>query len=81
MNFIPKDKKFAKVFKFRFKNEKQVEHRSIRLIYGNYGLKAMTPGPVTGLFGRKIEKGKKNISSRERMPRRDIDTTLSLREI
>jgi len=44
MNFIPKDKKFAKVFKFRFKNEKQVEHRSIRLIYGNYGLKAMTPG-------------------------------------
>ena len=43
MNFIPKDKKFAKVFKFRFKNEKQVEHRSIRLIYGNYGLKAIKP--------------------------------------
>ena len=47
MNFIPKDKKFAKVFKFRFKNEKQVEHRSIRLIYGNYGLKAITPGSLT----------------------------------
>ena len=44
MNFIPKDKKYPKIFKFRLKNEKSMEHRSIRLIYGNYGLKAMTTG-------------------------------------
>ncbi len=43
-NFIPKDKKFAKIFKFRLKKEKCVEHRTIRLIYGNYGLKAMSTG-------------------------------------
>jgi hypothetical protein len=44
MNFIPKDKKFPKIFKYRLKKEKQVEHRSIRLIYGNYGLKAISSG-------------------------------------
>jgi hypothetical protein len=44
MNFIPKDKKFPKIFKFRLKKEKAVEHRTISLIYGNYGLKAMSTG-------------------------------------
>ena len=44
MNFIPRDKKFAKIFKFRLKNEKSIEHRSIKLIYGNYGLKAVSTG-------------------------------------
>lgn len=43
MNFIPKDKKYPKIFKFRLKNEKSVEHRSIKLIYGNYGIKALSP--------------------------------------
>jgi len=47
MNFIPKDKKFPKIFKFRLKKEKQVEHRTIRLIYGNYGLKAVSTGILT----------------------------------
>lgn len=44
MNFIPKDKKYAKIFKFRLKKEKSIEHRTIKLIYGNYGLKAMSTG-------------------------------------
>ena len=44
MNFIPKDKKFPKIFKFRLKKEKSIEHRTIKLIYGNYGLKAISTG-------------------------------------
>lgn len=44
MNFIPKDKKHAKIFKFRWKKQKLVEHRTIKLIYGNYALKAMSTG-------------------------------------
>lgn len=44
MNFIPKDKKYPKIFKFRLKKEKSIEHRSIKLIYGNYGLKVLSPG-------------------------------------
>lgn len=44
MGLIPKGRKFSKIFKIRLKNEKQVEHRTINLIYGNYGLKAMSTG-------------------------------------
>lgn len=44
MNFIPKGKKFAKTFKFRWKKHKTVEHRTIKLIYGNYALKATSLG-------------------------------------
>lgn len=44
MNFIPRDKKYPKIFKYRLKKEKQMEHRSIKLIYGNYGLKAISSG-------------------------------------
>lgn len=44
MNFTPKGRKFAKIFRFRLSKEKQVEHRTIKLIYGNYGLKAMSTG-------------------------------------
>jgi large subunit ribosomal protein L16 len=47
MNFIPKDKKYPKIFKFRLKKEKKIEHRTIRLIYGNYGLKALSSGILT----------------------------------
>jgi len=42
MNFIPKDKKFPKIFKFRLKKEKSMEHRTIKLIYGNYGIKSIS---------------------------------------
>lgn len=42
MNFIPKDKKYPKIFKFRLKKQKKIEHKSIKLIYGNYGLKAIS---------------------------------------
>ena len=44
MNLIPRDKKFSKIFKFRLGKEKSMEHRTIKLIYGNYGLKAMSTG-------------------------------------
>lgn len=44
MSFIPKDKKYPKIFKFRLKKEKSIEHRSIRLLYGNYGLKVLSHG-------------------------------------
>lgn len=44
MNLIPKDKKFAKIFKFRLKKEKPVAHRTFNFLYGNYALKAKTPG-------------------------------------
>jgi len=47
MGLIPKGRKFSKIFKIRLKNEKQVEHRTINLIYGNYGLKAMSTGILT----------------------------------
>jgi len=47
MKFIPKDKKYPKIFRFRLKKEKCVEHRTIKLIYGNYGLKAMSTGLLT----------------------------------
>jgi len=47
VNLIPRDKKFAKIFKFRLGKEKSMEHRTIKLIYGNYGLKAMSTGILT----------------------------------
>ena len=44
MNLIPKDKKFAIIFKFRLKKEKPIAHRTFTILYGNYALKAKTPG-------------------------------------
>lgn len=42
--FHTQNKKFAKIFRFRWTKEKKVEHRTIKLIYGNYGLKATSTG-------------------------------------
>lgn len=44
MKFIPKTKKFNKVFKLRQKNTKIIEHKTINLNYGNFGIKALEPG-------------------------------------
>ena len=44
MKFIPKNKKFNKVFKLRLKNQKLVEHKTIKLNYGEFGIKALEPG-------------------------------------
>lgn len=44
MKFIPKSKKFNKVFKLRLKNQKQLTHKTITLNYGEFGIKALEPG-------------------------------------
>lgn len=44
MKFIPKAKKYTKIFKFRLKNEKLITHRTFKMLTGSFGLKAKEPG-------------------------------------
>lgn len=44
MKFFPKKKKYLKIFKIRFNNEKKTTNKTIKLKYGQFGLKALTPG-------------------------------------
>lgn len=44
MQFIPKNKKFNKIFKLRLKTQKLIEHKTINLNYGEFGIKALEPG-------------------------------------
>lgn len=46
MKFIPKSKKFLKIFKFRFNKKKMTTNKTINLKYGKYGLKALSSGSL-----------------------------------
>lgn len=44
MKFIPKSKKFNKVFKLRFNKIVNIDHKTINLKYGKFGIKAIECG-------------------------------------
>jgi len=44
MKFFPKNKRYLKIFKIRLNNHKKYTHKTIKLKYGQFGLKAITPG-------------------------------------
>lgn len=45
MKFIPKNKKFNKVFKLRFNNKlKFIDYKTTTLKYGKFGIKAIDVG-------------------------------------
>lgn len=44
MKFFPKNKKYLKIFKIRLNKNKKYTHKTIKLKYGQFGLKAYTPG-------------------------------------
>ena len=47
MKFFPKNKRYLKIFKLRLNNKKKLANRTIKLKYGQFGLKALTPGILT----------------------------------
>jgi hypothetical protein len=44
MKFIPKTKKFNKIFKIRFNNLNKINYKTIDLKFGKFGIKALEPG-------------------------------------
>jgi hypothetical protein len=44
MKFIPKSKKFNKIFKLRFKKLNNITNKTIDLKYGKFGIKAIECG-------------------------------------
>jgi hypothetical protein len=44
MKFIPKSKKYNKVFKLRFKKLTKITNKTIELKYGKFGIKAIECG-------------------------------------
>jgi len=47
MKFIPKSKKYNKVFKLRFKKLTKITNKTIELKYGKFGIKAIECGLMT----------------------------------
>lgn len=47
MKFFPKNKRYLKIFKIRLNNKKKLTNKTIKLKYGQFGLKALTPGCLT----------------------------------
>jgi len=47
MKFIPKTKRFNKVFKLRFKKLNKINYKTINLKFGKFGIKALEPGLIT----------------------------------
>ena len=43
MKFIPKSKKFNKIFKLRYKKLNYITNKTIDLKYGKFGIKAIEP--------------------------------------
>lgn len=44
MKFIPKSKKYNKIFKLRFKKINRITNKTIDLQYGKFGIKALESG-------------------------------------
>jgi hypothetical protein len=44
MKFIPKNKKFNKIFKIRFNSLNKIDYKTINLKFGKFGIKALEPG-------------------------------------